>query len=80
MPDIEKGVPAAEWKLSACGRDATISLTQSLRGYVFGAIASSPEAKAMGTAEAIASQLGLAASRLDLGFSEHLRRSAGFLT
>lgn len=78
-PDIEKGVPAAEWKLSACGRDATISLAQSLRGYVFDAIASSPESKAMGTAEAIAFQLGLAVET-EPGFSEHLRRSVGFLT
>ena len=78
-PDIEKSVPAAEWQLSACGRDATITLARNLRDYVFDAIATSPEPKAMGTAEVIASQLGPAVE-IDQGFSEHLRRSVGFLT
>jgi 2,3-bisphosphoglycerate-dependent phosphoglycerate mutase len=78
-PEVEEGVPAAEWPLSACARNAAISLAQSFRGCTFDRIASSPEPKATGTAEVIASQLGLAVE-IDQGFSEHSRRSVGFLT
>ena len=78
-PEVEEGVLAAEWQLSACGRIAAISLARSFRDCAFDRIASSPEPKATGTAEAIASQLGLAIE-IDQGFSEHSRRSVGFLT
>jgi 2,3-bisphosphoglycerate-dependent phosphoglycerate mutase len=78
-PEVEESVPAAAWQLSACGRAAAISLAQNLRDYAFDRIVSSPEPKATGTAEAIASQLGLAVE-IDQGFSEHSRRSVGFLT
>jgi len=54
-------------------------LAQRFRNFAFDTIASSPEPKATGTAEAIASQLGLAVE-IDQGYSEHSRRSLGFLT
>jgi broad specificity phosphatase PhoE len=77
-PEIEDGVPSADWKLSAQGRDAAAALGERLREFRFAQIASSPEPKAIGTAEAVASRLGLQVA-IDEGLAEHARRSVGFL-
>ncbi len=78
MPRIEEGVPAADWQLSPEGAVAAADLAAHLRGFDFDAIASSPEPKAAGTAQAIAARLGLAVE-IDPGLAEHARRSVGFL-
>jgi broad specificity phosphatase PhoE len=78
-PDIEEGVPSADWKLSAAGREAAAALAEKLRQFDFADIASSPEPKAAGTAEAIAQRLGLTVE-VDAGLAEHARRSVGFLS
>lgn len=78
-PDIEEGVPSADWRLSAAGREAAATLAEKLREFDFAAIASSPEPKAAETAEAIAQRLGLIVE-IDAGLAEHARRSVGFLS
>jgi broad specificity phosphatase PhoE len=79
-PQIDRNVPASEWKLSAAGQKATISLASELRHYSFDHLVSSPEPKALSTAEILASQLGSLTVEIDGGFSEHARRSVGFLS
>jgi broad specificity phosphatase PhoE len=77
-PDIEEGVPSADWRLSAAGHETAAALAEKLRGFDFAGIASSPEPKAAGTAQAIAQRLGLTVE-IDAGLAEHARRSVGFL-
>jgi broad specificity phosphatase PhoE len=79
MPEIVEGVPSAEWRLSNSGRIAAAALADNLRGFAFDHVASSPEPKAIGTADALAAQLGLSVE-VDAGFAEHARRSVGFLS
>ena len=78
MPQIEEGVPSAQWQLSADGAKAAAALAANFRDFEFANIVSSPEPKAVGTAEALAAQLGLAVE-LDSGFAEHARHSLGYL-
>jgi broad specificity phosphatase PhoE len=78
--EIERDIPAAQWRLSAAGRNAARSLASSLRDYSFARLSSSPEPKALGTAEAIASELGGLPVDIEAGFAEQARRSAGFLS
>jgi len=78
MPQIAEGVPSAQWKLSADGAKASAALAENFRGYEFAGIASSPEPKAIGTAEALAAPLGLGIE-IDAGFAEHARHSLGYL-
>lgn len=77
-PLIEDGVPSADWKLSDDGRAAAAALAERLREFHFARIASSPEPKAIGTAEAIAAPLGLTLETDD-GLAEQARRSIGFV-
>ena len=79
MPQIVEGVPSAQWKLSAAGAKAAAALAENFRDYDFARIVSSPEPKAIGTAEAMASQLGLAVA-IDDGLAEHSRRSIGYVS
>ncbi len=78
-PQIEEGVPSAEWKLSAAGAEAAAALAERLRDFRFAGIASSPEPKAIGTAQRIAARLGLGIES-DAGFAEQTRRSVGYLS
>jgi broad specificity phosphatase PhoE len=78
-PKIIEGVPSAQWRLSDEGRSAVAALAEHFRDYDFSAIATSPEPKAVGTAEAIASQLNLPIET-DPGLAEHARHSAGYLS
>ncbi|MGH8257223.1 MAG: hypothetical protein ACRET0_13535, partial [Steroidobacteraceae bacterium] len=41
-PEIEPAIPAAEWRLSAAGRDAAASLAGRLGDYSFACVTSSP--------------------------------------
>lgn len=76
-PRIESDVPTSEWNLSSAGVDSCRALAEDLRSLLPAALASSPEPKAMQTAELIASDLDLEFSaRNDL--EEH-RRSRVFL-
>jgi broad specificity phosphatase PhoE len=79
-PEIEADIPPAQWRLSAAGRDAARSLARHLRDYAFDCVTSSPQSKAIGTSEAIASELGGLPIEVDAGFSEHARSSVGFLS
>jgi broad specificity phosphatase PhoE len=78
-PAIVEGVPSAQWQLSDDGRIAAAALAEHFRGYDFSAIATSPEPKAAGTAQAIASQLNLPIET-DAELAEHARHSAGYLS
>ena len=78
MPQIEENVPSALWKLTPEGAAAAARLAARLREFRLSQIATSPEPKAVGTAEAIASRLGLAIE-IDEGFAEHSRKSIGFM-
>ncbi len=78
-PKIVEGVPSAQWQLSDEGRKAASALAENFRDYDFSAIATSPEPKAVGTAQAIASQLNLPIET-DAGLAEHARHSAGYMS
>ena len=78
-PLIDENVPSALWKLSPEGAKAATRLAERLREFRFSKIASSPEAKAIGTAQAIASRLGLAVE-IDEGLAEHSRKTIGFMS
>jgi broad specificity phosphatase PhoE len=78
-PQIEEGIPSARWRLSDDGRKSVTALADRFRDFTFRVVASSPEPKAIGTAEALAAPLGLAVE-VDAGFAEHARRSVGFLS
>ena len=77
-PEIEEGTASTQWPLSQPGREAAASLANHLKGFIFGKITSSPELKAIGTAEAIAQKLGLKVE-VDDDLSKHKRHSKGFL-
>jgi broad specificity phosphatase PhoE len=77
-PEIEEGTPSTQWLLSQSGREAAALLATQLEGFTFQKITSSPELKAIGTAEAIAQKLGLNVE-IDDDLSEHKRHSTGFL-
>jgi broad specificity phosphatase PhoE len=78
MPQIDENVPSAQWKLLPQGADAAAALAERLREFQFSQIASSPEPKAVGTAQAIASRMGLAIT-IDEDLAEHARKSVGFI-
>ena len=78
-PMIEENVPSAQWKLSPEGAKAAARLAERLREFQFSRIDSSPEPKAVGTAQAIAARLGLAMA-IDDGLAEHSRKNVGFKT
>ena len=78
-PLIDENIPSAQWKLTPDGADAAARLAERLREFEFAQIASSPEPKAIGTAQAIAARLGLSVA-IDDGFAEHSRKSVGFKT
>lgn len=77
-PRIDENIPSAQWKLSPEGALAADALAERLREFHFSQIASSPEPKAVGTAQAIASRLSLAVA-IDEDLAEHSRKSIGFM-
>jgi broad specificity phosphatase PhoE len=78
-PDIEVGMSASRWRLSQSGRNAVALLADRLRRFDFRKVASSPYAKALETAEAIALHRGLTVE-VDVDLSEHARHSTEFLS
>jgi broad specificity phosphatase PhoE len=78
LPRIDPAMRAADWPLSSEGVAAAAQLAGRLESFGFAEIASSPELKAVETASAIAQHLGVP-MRIDDGFAEHHRASAGFL-
>ena len=78
VPELDRSVPAEEWRLSEDGRRRCVPLAQQLATHEPNRILSSTEPKARETAELVGTQLGL-----DVGLSdavrEHARRSVGWL-
>ncbi len=58
-PEVRPDEPAEQWPLSEQGRAHAVGVGQSLRDEGIRAVRSSPEPKALETAELIADQLGL---------------------
>lgn len=79
MPQMEEGVPAADWKLSPQGAAAATALAARLTRFAFTAIACSHEPKAVETASAIAQVLELPVA-IDEAFAETQRRTVGWLS
>lgn len=77
-PEVDPKVASHDWRLSDAGRNAAISLAAKLTDFAFQHVLSSPEEKALGTAQAVGGVLGLEVS-VDADLAEHSRRSAGFL-
>jgi probable phosphoglycerate mutase len=78
-PEVLAGVAASGWRLSGAGRAAARALAGRLRGFDAAVVWSSPEAKALETAAAIAGELGLPV-REGADLREHERGSLGYLT
>jgi broad specificity phosphatase PhoE len=84
-PNVDENIHPVQWSLSESGREAAKALGEKLkdRGFTFERIISSPEAKAVQTAEAIASSLDRTVSGVvvvvDAGLSEHARNHSNFL-
>jgi broad specificity phosphatase PhoE len=79
MPVVDAGKPAAQWQLSAQGREGCIRLAQWLRTYHPYAIFTSHEPKALETGQIVASLLNLPCEARP-GLHEHLRPQAGLLS
>jgi broad specificity phosphatase PhoE len=78
MPQMEQGIPSADWTLSPEGMGAAAALAAQLTHFAFARIASSPEPKAVGTATAMAQALKLPVE-IDDGLAETRRRTVAFL-
>ncbi len=74
LPEINPNLPAAEWHLSAEGRQRCERLADRLAQHQPQALYCSREPKAQETARLVAQRLGLSARPLD-GLQEHARRS-----
>jgi broad specificity phosphatase PhoE len=82
LPQIDENVPSSQWHLSESGRVAATVLAGKLkaRDFTFTRIASSPEPKALQTAQVILSAIGSSAAvDVDDSLSEHRRNHVGFL-
>lgn len=78
VPEIEPARPAHEWRLSADGRARCERLARQVAAYEPELLLSSPEPKALETAELIAPRLGLAV-KVENDIREHERRTLPFL-
>ncbi len=78
-PAIDPDTPPTTWRLCPDGREAVARLAAQLVRYAPNAIASSPEPKALETAEIIAQALGLAVE-VDSSLHEHKRPALAFGT
>lgn len=77
-PQINEDAHPSLWPLSQSGREATASLADKLKGFTFRKISSSPEPKALETAEVLGKKLGLEVE-IDKDLSEHSRHGTTFL-
>lgn len=78
-PDIEPGVRANRWRLSARGRDRCVGLAQRLAAHSPAIMLSSVEPKARETAELVAGRLGIPADVVQ-GLHEHERKTAPYVS
>lgn len=78
LPEIDPGRPADEWSLSEDGRSRCEHLALQVASYRPERLLSSPEPKALETAELIAPILKLAVE-VEEDLREHLRRALPFL-
>lgn len=76
-PLIDPDKPPATWPLCPEGRDAVVKLAARLAPFAPSAVASSPEPKALETAQIIADALGLKVE-VDAGLHEHKRPALAF--
>lgn len=76
-PAIDPDTPPTTWPLCPDGREAVAKLAAQLARYAPSAIASSPEPKALETAQIIAQALGLTVE-VDGGLHEHKRPALAF--
>lgn len=77
-PEVVEGTPSRDWNLSSAGRRAAAALAVKLDGLGLADLSSSPEPKALQTAQIIRSHVG-GKIHTDLRLREHDRSSAGFL-
>jgi len=78
-PVIDPDIPPPQWGLCPEGRDAVAALAEKLTGLGVKAAISSPEPKALQTAEIIGQRLGLAVE-VEHGLGEHKRPHTSFGT
>jgi broad specificity phosphatase PhoE len=78
-PAIDPDKPPTSWPLCPEGRDAVERLAGRLAAFTPTAIASSPEPKALETAELLASRMGLTVE-VDADLHEHKRQHLSFGT
>lgn len=78
-PVIDPDTPPTQWTLCPEGRDAVAALAEKLVAFAPKAAISSPEPKALQTAEIIAARLGLNVE-VDPGLHEHKRQHVSFGT
>jgi broad specificity phosphatase PhoE len=80
LPELDLGVPANEWHLSAEGRRRCLALAERLAAYAYApdVVLSSVEPKAIETAELVVRHLGLPSETV-VGLQEHERSEVGRL-
>lgn len=78
-PVIDPDTPPTQWTLCPEGREAVAALAEKLARFGAKAAVSSPEPKALETAEIIAERLGLKVE-VDPGLHEHKRQHLSFGT
>lgn len=74
LPEIDPHKPAAQWPLSAAGRERSVALAAHVRPYAPTRVFSSHEPKAIETAQILAERLGLSFQLVD-DLHEHDRRN-----
>jgi broad specificity phosphatase PhoE len=78
VPEVDRSIPAAEWRLSAEGRARCDALAERVAANDPELVLSSTEPKALETAELLASWLGLEV-RESADLREQERRTVGWL-
>ena len=78
MPEIERDKPASTWRLGDVGRRRAGVLAARLRSFSTDVIWSSPEPKAVETADILAATFGVPVRQSD-GLEEHHRDNVPFL-
>ncbi len=79
LPEINKDLPAREWRLSEEGRARAGRLADVLKSHGFDFIATSNEPKAVETAQILADRYGLM-PQVIAGLHEHARRTTPYLS
>ena len=77
-PEVEPGVPANRWRLSARGRDRCVGLAQRLAAHRPAIVLTSIEPKARETGEMVADRLRIPSYVLE-GLHEHERKTAPYV-